>query len=146
MNLHRGTDFLLTRVQASGYPPASSSSPSRRGGTSMSEHGKPPNAPRLSPYLVVRNAEASLDFYARAFGCGKGDTVPGEDGRIAHAEMRFHESLIMFAPEGVFGNTSKAPATSGAEPPIGLYLYCDDVDALCARAKAAGATVFKEPA
>jgi uncharacterized glyoxalase superfamily protein PhnB len=112
----------------------------------MSENGKPPQAPRLSPYLTVRSAEAALDFYEKAFGFTRREVMKGEDGRVQHAEMMFHESLIMFAPEGAFGNTCKAPASSGSEPPIGLYVYCADVDALFARAKAAGAKVFKEPA
>jgi uncharacterized glyoxalase superfamily protein PhnB len=112
----------------------------------MSENGKPPQAPRLSPYLTVHSAEAALDFYGKAFGFSKREVMNGPDGRVQHAEMTFHESLIMFAPEGAFGGTCKSPRTSGAEPPIGLYLYCADVDALFAQARAAGATVVKEPA
>jgi PhnB protein len=44
------------------------------------------------------------------------------------------------------GCPGKSPATSKADCPICLYVYCSDVDALYRRAKAAGATVVSEPA
>lgn len=100
---------------------------------------KPDNMPRLSPYLTVRDVDKALDFYERAFGFARGLTVPGSDGRTAHAEASFLEAKIMLGPENVHGNPSKAPASSGVEPAVGLYIYCDDVDGLFERATAAGA-------
>jgi uncharacterized glyoxalase superfamily protein PhnB len=55
-----------------------------------------------------------------------------------HAEMTWHDQVIMFGPE-CDKNQSKAPATTGVRPPVALYLYCDDVDAQYARAVAGGA-------
>jgi uncharacterized glyoxalase superfamily protein PhnB len=106
---------------------------------------RPPQTPWLSPYLTVKDAEAALDFYQRAFGFEKQNAVPGPDGRIAHVEMRWQDALIMFGPEGAYGGTCKAPATARVQPPVSLYVYCPDVDALCARAQAAGATVVVPP-
>jgi uncharacterized glyoxalase superfamily protein PhnB len=108
------------------------------------ETWRPPNFPRLSPYLVVRDAEKALDFYARAFGFTRREAMTGPDGRISHAEMTLGESVIMFAPESP-ANPGKAPVTLGVQPPIGLCIYCPDVDALFAQATAAGAKALKEP-
>jgi uncharacterized glyoxalase superfamily protein PhnB len=42
-----------------------------------------PGTPWLSPYLTVRDADAALDFYQRAFGFEKRCAFPGPDGRTA---------------------------------------------------------------
>src|SRR5262249_46804530 len=85
----------------------------------------------------------ALDFYRRAFGFEKRFTMPGADGQTRHAEMSRGEVVIMFGPEG--GCPARAPASSGVPAPIGLYLYCDDVDKLFATATAAGAKVVQAP-
>ena len=104
-----------------------------------------PQMPWLSPYLVVKDADVALDFYQRAFGFKKKEAVPGPDGKTFHAEMTYNDAVIMFAPEGAGGGPWKAPVTLGVPSPVGLYVYCADVDALCARAKQAGASVEAEP-
>src|SRR5262245_12053602 len=101
---------------------------SQPGGSAMSKQARSPNMPWLSPYLTVKDADQALDFYQRAFGFRKRDAVPGPDGKTAHAEMTWNDAVIMFAPEGAFGGTTKAPATLGVESPVGLFVYCDDVD------------------
>ncbi len=105
-----------------------------------------PGMPWLTPYLVVKNAEAALDFYQRAFGFEKKFAMPGPDGRIRHAEVKHEEAVIMFGPENNTGACdAQAPATTGISPPVGLYLYCSDVDALFASATAAGARATQPP-
>jgi PhnB protein len=106
---------------------------------------RPANMSWLSPYLVVRDANAALDFYQRAFGFEKQMAMPGPDGRIMHAEMTYRDMVIMFGPECDSGGRAQAPATSGVSSPVGLYLYCDDVDALYQRATAAGAKAVSPP-
>lgn len=108
---------------------------------------KPEHAPWLMPYLTVSDPEASLKFYQKAFGFEpQADVIlKGPDGKIMHAEMRFHGATIMFGPEGCRDNPARTPAHSGTAPPMGLYIYCEDVDALFQQAKAAGAKVQTEP-
>lgn len=106
---------------------------------------RPKGAPWLIPYLTVRNAEASIDFYQRAFGFEKTDALLSPEGKILHAEMSWRDAKIMLGPEGAYENPNKAPATTNHPCPISLYLYCEDVDALFARAKEAGAPVLGEP-
>ena len=101
---------------------------------------RPAGVPWLMPYLSVRDADKALDFYQRAFGFEKRMAFPGPDGKTGHAEMTWQDAVIMFGPECTKdGKTFKAPVSLGINSPVGLYVYCNDVDALYARATAAGA-------
>jgi uncharacterized glyoxalase superfamily protein PhnB len=105
--------------------------------------GKHPTMPWLTPYLTVRDSVKAIEFYEEAFGFRLREAAKGVGGAITHVEMTRHHTgaLIMFGPEGASGSTVKAPVTGGFTSAVSLYVYCDDVDALFARATAAGATV-----
>jgi uncharacterized glyoxalase superfamily protein PhnB len=99
-----------------------------------------PRAPWLMPYLTVRDAQASLDFYATAFGFVAGQVATGDDGAPEHCELYYRDQLIaMFASEGAFGSTARSPRTLGIEPTQTFYVYCSDPDRIFAQALAAGA-------
>jgi PhnB protein len=106
--------------------------------------GRPAGQSWLSPYLTVQDVDAALDFYQRAFGLEKRMSIPGPDGKAAHGEAYWQDIVVMVGRQGDCYPT-KCPATSGTPSPVGLYLYCNDVDALFARATAAGAKVVKKP-
>jgi uncharacterized glyoxalase superfamily protein PhnB len=99
----------------------------------------------MMPCLVVKDGDAALDFYQRAFGFEKRLAIPGPDGRLKHGEMAWQDTAFMFSPESTEGCPAKSPATSGVPSPMGLYIYCNDVDALFARATAAGAKPVMPP-
>lgn len=101
---------------------------------------KPARTPWLSPYLTVRDSDRTIAFYQKAFGFEVRMKMPMPDGRTGHVEMTYQDALIMFGPEGGFGGVCKAPVSLGAPSPVSLYVYCEDVDALHARAVAAGCT------
>ncbi len=105
----------------------------------------PPGMSWITPGLTVKNPEIAIAWYEKAFGFEKKLAMPGPDGKIVHAELVWQGHSIMLSPEGAFGCAGQAPVTSGTVPPVGLYVYCPDVDALAARAKAAGATIEMEP-
>lgn len=105
---------------------------------------KPNNMPWLTPCLTVKDPDASVAFYQKAFGFEKRFSMPGPEGRSIHAELAWHDGVIMLGPECP-KDACKAPATTGVRPSNALYLYCDDVDALFERAKAAGAAVEAPP-
>ncbi len=94
-------------------------------------------APTFYPALRYRNAPAALKWLAAAFGFEEQMVVPGPDNTIAHAEMRFGTGIFMLGSvrDDVFG-------TPGS---MGPYVYVRDIDAHCARARAAGATIVMEP-
>jgi PhnB protein len=94
----------------------------------------------VTPYLIVKGAAKAIDFYKKAFGATELMRFPGPDGRIGHAEIKIGDSPVMLADEHP-ERGSLAPQAPG-KPGVGLCLYVDDVDALAARATAAGATVL----
>ncbi|HEF5154416.1 glyoxalase/bleomycin resistance protein/dioxygenase [Burkholderia multivorans] len=106
---------------------------------------RPADVPWLTPYLTVRNARASIDFFQAAFGFALRDVLD-EDGAIMHVEMVYRGQLIvMFAPEGAFGSTARTPKSANAISPQSFYLYVDDVDATWQRALDAGAKSLTAP-
>jgi uncharacterized glyoxalase superfamily protein PhnB len=109
--------------------------------------GRPSTMPWLSPYLVVRDPARALEFYQKAFGFAQRSAHTGPDGKIQHAEMTYEDAVLMFGPEAECQGQppTKAPATTGTPSPVGLYIYCPDVDALHARAVAAGAQSAQAP-
>ena len=107
----------------------------------------PPSVHPVTPYLTVADVAASLAFYAQAFGFTPGMTLSSPDGKIIHAAMDYSGALaIQFSPQGIWSGSMQSPAHSGAENPITLHVRCPDVDAMTARARAAGATILSEPA
>jgi len=97
--------------------------------------------PTLSTFLTVRDGQAAIEFYARAFGFETyGDVMRGDDGRVQHAGMRLGEAAIMFGPpEGANGLQLR----EGGAHSQTLYVYVPDVDALAGRAQRAGAMVVQ---
>jgi len=105
-----------------------------------------PQMPWLAIYLTVKDGEASLDFYNRAFGFEPGTQMRDDQGALMHAEMHYRNEIpVMFMPETTEGCTTQSPATLGVSMPVFFHFYHEDVDALFARAKAAGAQVETEP-
>lgn len=96
----------------------------------------------VTPYLIVKGAAAAIDFYERVFGAV--EKMRMEDGaRIGHAELRIGKSAIMLAdayPE----NRLLGPRELGGSP-VRLLVETRDVDAVAARAAAAGAKVLQPP-
>jgi len=87
------------------------------------------------PVIGYRNAIAAIDFLKSAFGFEEWLVVPGDGGTVIHAELAHGEYAVLLHTR------SDDDASSG----ISLYLAVDDVDAHFAHAKAAGATIAKEP-
>ncbi|HEX2441520.1 MAG TPA: VOC family protein [Methylomirabilota bacterium] len=94
---------------------------------------------RLSPYLIVSGAERAIDFYTKAFGAVETFRHKAPDGKIGHAELRFGDTVVMLADEFP-DHDAHGPRKFGGSP-VSLHLYCEDVDAVAARATAAGAKV-----
>jgi PhnB protein len=101
---------------------------------------KPEGYPTLTPYLTVRGGLAAIEFYKQAFGAEqRGDVMLAPDGTsVGHAELTIGDSLIMLSDESpMMGN--KSPLALGGTP-VSLAVYVENVDAVFARALAAGAT------
>ena len=84
----------------------------------------------------MQGAGKLIDFMKAAFDAREIFRMPMPDGSIGHAELRIGNSMIMLGEAS--GQWKAMPAT--------LQLYLEDVDAVYARAVAAGGTPIAEPA
>lgn len=95
----------------------------------------------VTPYIIVDDGAAALDFYQRAFSATELFRMPTPEGKIAHAEIKIGDSPIMLADEfpemeAISPKTLKGTAT-------GIMLYVEDCDAVFDRAVESGATILK---
>ena len=97
----------------------------------------PDGYPSLTPYLIVGDGAAAIAFYEKAFGAAERLRLTTPDGKIGHAELEIGDSLIMLADEYP-AHGARGPRAFGGSP-VGLHHYVADVDAVVARAVAAGA-------
>jgi len=95
----------------------------------------------VTPYLIMKNAGAAIEFYKNAFGAIELFRMPQPDGKIGHAEIKIGDSPIMLSdehPEMQY----LGPQTIGGTP-VSLMIYVDDVDTVFKRAIDKGATETK---
>jgi PhnB protein len=89
----------------------------------------------VTPYLVVANAGALVEFAQKAFAATEVRRVKRPDGSVAHAELRIGDSPVMLADAS--GKWKAMPCS--------LFLYFADCDAMFHAAVAAGATPVMQP-
>lgn len=94
---------------------------------------KPAGHNSLSPYLIVDNAQVTLDFIKAVFGAEPELVHRMPDGNIGHAEVRIDDTILMVGqmPGGATG--------------AHVHVYVADVDDSFARARDAGGKVVQEP-
>lgn len=90
-----------------------------------------------TPYLILQGAAAALDFYKKVFGATEMVRMAQPDGGIGHAEVRIGDSVVMLADECPEMGYRGPKSVGGSS--VNLLLYFEDVDAVVARALAAGA-------
>ena len=103
----------------------------------------PENMPRITPNVFYDDLGAALEWLTKSFGFETRMSMPGPDGAIMHAEMQVADSAIMMSPTADTPAWS-SPKSLGGKVTTTLYIYVDDVDAHCARARSAGATIVSE--
>lgn len=97
----------------------------------------------LSPYIAVRNANAAIAFYTRAFGAEElFRLVDPLSGKIGHAELRIGRGLLMISDEYAdFGALS--PDSIGGSA-VKLHIDVDNAERVVQSAEAAGATILRK--
>jgi uncharacterized glyoxalase superfamily protein PhnB len=106
----------------------------------------PPGWPRISSSLYYEDARKAIEWLCDAFGFEARLVVEGDTGRIEHSELVYGDGVIMVAsPSEKSGEMPHAqtPAQAGGNTQ-NLFVYVDDVEAHCARARAAGAVITRE--
>lgn len=93
----------------------------------------------LYAYLCVRDAQAAIAYYSRAFGARELFRLTEPGGRVGHAELDFDGHTLMLSEEYPDMGVRSPDGLGGT--PVTLHLHVDDADALLARAVEAGATL-----
>ena len=102
----------------------------------------PTGWPRLSIAVFYDDPRAALDWLSKAFGFETRVCVTGPDGAIVHSEMEVGEGVVMVA--GTTRPGFKSPRSIGGARTQGAQIFVENIDAHCARARAAGATIVNE--
>jgi uncharacterized glyoxalase superfamily protein PhnB len=109
--------------------------------------------PRLSAAVFYADARAAIEWLGRAFAFEPRLVVEGGNGRVEHSELEYGEAVVMVGSAGPapgkdeqpWRRACASPRELGGRVTSSLALYVDDVDAHCATARAAGATICHEP-
>lgn len=107
------------------------------------DNGLPHGATSLTPFIVVQNAKAAIEFYRDIFGARVVD-VTEMSGMVAHADLDFGVGHLQLGE--AMPDYHLVPPPEGDDDCYSLALYRPDVDAVVERAVAAGATVREAPA
>lgn len=94
---------------------------------------------RVTPHLIVADANASIEWYKTVFGATERGRMPAPDGKIMHAEIMIGNSVIMMFEE-MPGMGALSPKSLGGTP-VSIHLYFEDADSIFKKAVEAGATV-----
>ena len=100
--------------------------------------------PPLTPYLVVADARAAVEFYKTAFGAtqdGEAHVMPGGE-KIMHVRVIVNGAMIMLADDfsEMMNVPCMTPPALGGSP-VTLALQVDDAQSFWDKAVSGGATV-----
>ena len=98
----------------------------------------------VTPYLAVDDAAQAIEYYKKAFGATEHSRMEGPDGKIAHAELKIGDSMLMLSDP--FPHSATRPPKEVGGTTASVFLYVDDVDAVVRQAVEAGASVTMEVA
>ncbi|HEX9995272.1 MAG TPA: VOC family protein [Acidimicrobiales bacterium] len=98
----------------------------------------PSDYPRVIPYLSIDGAAEAIRFYCDVLGATERVRMDAPGGKVGHAELDVDGSVIMLADS--FPDMSPPTPRALGGTPVTLMVYVADVDAVHARALAAGAT------
>ncbi|MFL6124306.1 VOC family protein, partial [Actinophytocola sp.] len=104
--------------------------------------------PTLTPYIVVADARAALDWYTEVLGAQpRGEPHIDSDGTIGHMEVDLGDAVLMFAEKSDL--YPEVPVQAPDSPTTfshSLHLDVPNVDDTVALARRRGAAVEREPA
>jgi uncharacterized glyoxalase superfamily protein PhnB len=103
------------------------------------------DVPPICPLLFYRDARAALEFMERAFGFETRMVVDDGQGGVIHSETGYRGQVLMVCgpPPGKYAS----PLDLGGRATASVCVQvAGGIDALCEQARAAGATIEREPA
>ncbi|MGH8779945.1 VOC family protein [Paraburkholderia sp.] len=100
--------------------------------------------PTLASGLFYRDPLAALDWLEKAFGFERSMVITDNEGHVAHAEMKFGDGLLMIGSE--YAEYTVSPAGLNGKNTQSIHVHLQSgLDDHCARARAAGAVITREP-
>jgi uncharacterized glyoxalase superfamily protein PhnB len=96
------------------------------------------------PCLRYRDAPAAIEWLCDTLGFDVQFVVPEADGSIAHAQLRFGNSMVMLASvfDSDYGRLLKQPAEIGGFVTQSSYLVVNDADMVYGRVLEAGGKIL----
>jgi PhnB protein len=110
------------------------------------------NTQVVTPHLVVKDANAAIDFYKKALGATETLRMPAQDGkRLMHAEIQLNGARV-FLMDDFPEHRGPGDHVDAVFPPdqmkgtsVTMHLEVENCDTAVKRARDAGATVTMEP-
>jgi uncharacterized glyoxalase superfamily protein PhnB len=106
----------------------------------------------MSQCIYYRDPVRAIDWLSTAFGFEVRLKIEDDQGGIVHSELAFGDGLVMVggtersdAGKEPWQSRQKSPLDVGGGNTQSVAVFVDDADAHCARARAAGAEIIREP-
>ena len=101
------------------------------------------NGSDIIPTMRYKDAPAAIEWLCNAFGFEKHLVVPGENGTIAHAQLRYGNAMIMLGSEkdNEYDKLLSTPAALKGINTQAPYIVVEEVDAHYQQAIASGAVI-----
>jgi uncharacterized glyoxalase superfamily protein PhnB len=111
----------------------------------MTQRATAPNSTLIAT-MRYDDAGVMIEWLGKAFGFERRFVVPGDNGTIAHAQLVYGSGMIMLgtARDDEWGALVKTVRALGGSTGS-VYVVVSDIDAHCARARAAGAEILYGP-
>ncbi|MGJ7512642.1 VOC family protein [Variovorax sp. GT1P44] len=100
----------------------------------------------LSSAVSYQDPKAAYRWLETAFGFEPLFVILDGDGNLAHSEMTYGNSVVMIGRE--WSDDHRSPRAIGGKNTQSIHVQLaqgEDVDAHCAHARGAGATILQEP-
>ncbi len=100
--------------------------------------------PSLTSGVAYRDPKAAIAWLETAFGFETLMLVVGDDGGVAHSELRFGNGMIFVGSE--WDEHHRSPASLSGKNTQSIHIQLDaGLDEHCERARRAGAVITREP-
>jgi uncharacterized glyoxalase superfamily protein PhnB len=101
--------------------------------------------PTIGPVIWYRDPQAAIEWLEKAFGFERRLVVEGDGGMIVHSELTLGDGYVMVV--GPPREKAASPADLGGRATQSVHVQLQSgLDEHCARARAVGARVLREPA
>ena len=95
---------------------------------------------RVTPYLIMSDANAAIEFYKKVFGARELSRMTIINDKIGHAELQIGNASVMLADE--FPEWGMKGARTIGDSPVMLMLFVGDVDKVVSLAVESGAKIL----